>query len=292
MKQVMRWFERLISQERRRAERQKPLRLIAHYWDGAAPAGHNIRDISSTGLYLLTEQRWYPGTMVTMSLQRAGVPDSDPDRAIRVNARVVRSDSGGVGLDFVMAEKRNQNHTAASEAFLEGADRKTFRKFLDRLQSTSGQSLVEYILMLPFLILLIINLVNFSGFFYAWITVANAARAGADYAIMGGASVGAPGRPTAASITSVINADAYSLPNKSSLQISICQNYNGTVTTLSGTCTGTVADPETSFALLTVDVTYTYQPFLPAGFKFPNLNIYATIPPTTIHRKAVMRVIQ
>ena len=44
--------------------------------------------------------------------------------------------------------------------------------------------------------------------------------------------------------------------------------------------------------LLTVDVTYTYLPLLRAGFKFPNLNIYATLPPTTIHRKAVMRVLQ
>jgi hypothetical protein len=24
-------------------------------------------------------------------------------------------------------------------------------------------------------------------------------------------------------------------------------------------------------------------------FQFPNLNIYATIPPTTVHRRAVMR---
>jgi len=289
---VMRWLERLTYRERRRAERRQPPRLIAHYWDGAAPAGHRVRDISSTGLYLLTEQRWYPGTVVTMSLQRAGVPDSDPERTVRVNGKVVRCDSDGVGFDFVMLEKNDHRQTTESDTVFKAADRKTFRRFLNHLHSDSGQSLVEYILMLPFLILLIINLVNFSGFFYAWITVANAARAGADYAVLGGASVGAPGRPTAATVASVITEDVYSLPNKASVQVNICQNYQGTVTTLAGTCTGTVADPETEYVLLTVDVTYTYLPLLRAGFKFPNLNIYATLPPTTIHRKAVMRVLQ
>ena len=37
--------------------------------------------------------------------------------------------------------------------------------------------------------------------------------------------------------------------------------------------------------LTTVDVTYTYQPFFAAGFNFPSLNIYTTLPPTTIHRR-------
>jgi len=55
------------------------------------------------------------------------------------------------------------------------------------LQASKGQALIEYILLLPLLFLLIVNLVNFGGFFFAWITVANAARAGADYAILGGA---------------------------------------------------------------------------------------------------------
>jgi len=49
-----------------------------------------------------------------------------------------------------------------------------------RLLERKGQALIEFILVLPILFLLILNLVNFGGFFYAWITVANAARAGAN----------------------------------------------------------------------------------------------------------------
>jgi hypothetical protein len=74
--------------------------------------------------------------------------------------------------------------------------------------------------------------------------------------------------------------------------VNICQNNNGTIKVLSGTCTSIPADAEPSrFALISIDVTYTYQPFIPV-FQFPNLHIYATIPATTIHRRAVMRVLQ
>ena len=290
MKPVTSWFERLLGRERRKAERRNPAHLVAHYWDGAAPSGRDIRDISSTGLYLLTEQRWYPGTLVTMSLTRADVSDTDPDRSVRVNAKVVRSDEDGVGLTFVMPVRRATN--AAPGVLLDGADQKTLMKFLERLQVTAGQSLIEYALLLPIIFLLIVNVVNFAGFFYAWITVANAARAGADYAVLGGASVGGFGRalPTVSNITSVITQDISSLPNRASLQVNVCQNRQGTLDPAG--CTGAAADPESPYALITIDVTYTYVPFIPAGFRFPRLNVYATIPPTTIHRRAVMRMIQ
>jgi hypothetical protein len=131
MNPVSRWLELLSSRERRRAKRQESPNLVAHYWDGAAPAAHDIRDISLTGLYLLTDQRWYPGTVVTMSLQRTDVADADPDRSIMVNAKVVRLGADGVGLALVLSEK---HASSAVESFGPiGADRKTFRRFLERL---------------------------------------------------------------------------------------------------------------------------------------------------------------
>ncbi|HEY6764483.1 MAG TPA: hypothetical protein VI386_06905, partial [Candidatus Sulfotelmatobacter sp.] len=47
--------------------------LVAYYWDGAAPTSHKIQNISSTGFYLTTKERWLPGTMVTMTLQRTDI---------------------------------------------------------------------------------------------------------------------------------------------------------------------------------------------------------------------------
>lgn len=170
------------------------------------------------------------------------------------------------------------------------------RRYISRrLRENRGQALIEFILVLPMLFLLILNLVNFGGFFYAWITVANAARAGANYAIEGPSSVSGPGAtlaaPSVSDITSRIQADMAGLPNLSSLSIDICQNHNGTVTTLSGTCTSVPADPESStYILTTVDVTYTYSPFIPV-FSFPSLGVYLTIPPTTVYQRAEMRQI-
>ena len=123
--------------------------------------------------------------------------------------------------------------------------------------------------MLPFIFLLIVNLVNFGGLFFAWITVANAARAGADFAVLGGASVGyglLP-TPTGATIYDVVVKEISSLPNAASVVVNVCKNNGGTSSHLYGSCTAT-ADPETSFVLILVDVTYTYKP-ISQGSIFP-----------------------
>jgi Flp pilus assembly protein TadG len=191
--------------------------------------------------------------------------------------------------------EKGMAQTAAS-ATVAGASEPAFNRFLQRLQKNQGQALIEYILLLPMVFLLLVNVVNFGGFFYAFVTVANAARAAADFAIMGGATVASShiAQASPSQITTQITTDIASLPNNPSLSVSICQINSGTtVTALSGTCSApTEADPEAaSYVLTWIDVTYTYKPFIPL-FSFPNLNIYATIPPTTIHRRAVMRMMQ
>jgi len=52
------------------------------------------------------------------------------------------------------------------------------------------------------------------------------------------------------------------------------------------------ADPEpTKYVLASVDVSYTYRPLLPL-WDFGALGVHATLPPTTIHRQASMRMLQ
>lgn len=170
-----------------------------------------------------------------------------------------------------------------------------FNRFIRSSSTSRGQALIEFALSLPLLLLLIVNVVNFGGFFYAWITIANAVRAGADYAVMNGASVGALNQltvPTGAQIVNIIKTEASSLPNASSLTIGVCQNNNGTITVLTGTCSSAKLDPENpAYILTTVQVAYTYKPFISAGFKFPGMNVYATLPPLTITRVAYMRLL-
>lgn len=288
MTSVTRWWASLFSKERRKSERYKTPCLAAYYWNGDTPTAHSIRDTSSSGLYLVTDERWYPNTVITMRLQRTAT--TSPDESISVPAKVVRSGEDGVGFRFVLP--RNSRSRTGYGSLGDAIDQKSLESFLRPLQQESGQAIIEYLLVLPLLFLLIVNLVNFGGFLFAWITVANAARAGANYAILGGASVGSPQAAFPSQITTLIQQDIASLPNSSSLTVNICQNYNGTITTLSGTCSAIPLDPEPStYVLTTVDVAYTYQPFIPA-FQFPGMNVYATLPPTTVQRRAVMRQIQ
>lgn len=132
MRTLGRWLEGLLSGERRQAQRIRPLSLVAYYWDGATPASHSVRDTSTTGLYILTEQRWYPGTLVTMTLQRKDASDTDSDRSIMIKGRVVRSDVDGVGFEFVLPHKQVRSREA---------DMKTLNRFLRRLPENQGCSL-------------------------------------------------------------------------------------------------------------------------------------------------------
>lgn len=138
MPPVKSWFERLWSEERRRAERHTSLPLAAYYWDGAAPAPRQVRDISPEGMFLLTEQRWYPNTVITMTLTRSDKPVSDPEGSIKIATRVVRSGTDGVGLAFVLPPASTRG---VDGVFAYVAGRKELTQFLARLQADTGRVL-------------------------------------------------------------------------------------------------------------------------------------------------------
>jgi len=57
-------FLRWLSTDRRSSKRHPLPGLVAYYWTGGAPQAFHIADISTHGLYLLTDERWFPGTMI------------------------------------------------------------------------------------------------------------------------------------------------------------------------------------------------------------------------------------
>ena len=278
------------AEDPRRAPRSIYPEVLVYYWDGSTPEGRRILDISRSGGYICTPERWYVGTIIRLILQRdpkARGKDatSAPTASICVPARVIRHGSDGVGVEFV---------------FRNGREEEDFGRFLAAIpakppESTpfkgpsyrKGQALVEFALLVPLVFLLAVNAVNFGGYLFAWITVADAARAGADYMGMSGASPGAPTPATLAQITTLVTNDVTSLMNRASIVVAICTN----ATTAANGCT-TLVDPEApAYTLATVDVTYTYKPYIPL-FSFPKLGISATLPASTIHRKAVVRMLQ
>jgi len=75
--------------------------LVVYYWTGSAPAAKEIRDISSTGLFVLTEDRWLLGTLIMITLQSANTSNDEAVRSITLLARVVRHEEDGIALNFV-----------------------------------------------------------------------------------------------------------------------------------------------------------------------------------------------
>lgn len=96
--------EKQIPLERRRAVRRSSPNLIAYHWSGSEPRREAVRDISSTGVYLLTRESWVPGDMISLTLQRNGPPEGNIERRVAVQAKAVRRDQNGVGMSFVFPE--------------------------------------------------------------------------------------------------------------------------------------------------------------------------------------------
>jgi hypothetical protein len=131
MKASIDWFQRFRSGDRRKAERVADPRLVAYYWDGDKPKGHVVRDISATGLYLLTEDHWYPRTLVRLTLQAAMGTDGMLENSITVETMVVRQDRSGVAFTFLPQGERSAGTSDARLA--NGADRKTLENFLKHI---------------------------------------------------------------------------------------------------------------------------------------------------------------
>jgi len=273
------------DEEPRRAPRSTQPEVIVHYWDGSAPEGRHLRDISESGAYIYTPERWYLGTIVRVILQGYKTATREdgstvPSASICVPARVVRHGSDGVAVEFVF---RSEEEEQAFRLFLAEIPAQPAGEVQRQAMSRKeGQALIEFALIVPLVFVLAVNAVNFGGFIYAWITVADAARAGAQYMT----SLGPMTTPAALAtvqplVQALVSSDTTSLPG-STPSVAVCTNRNGAMTPAG--C-ATLSDPEpTMYTLATVDVTYTYNLWI-RSVSFTGL-------PGTIHRKAVMRMLQ
>ena len=103
------WLPAGLTRDRRGAFRKRWPRLVAYGDQGEALTVHGVRDISATGLYIMTENRWPLGAEVKLSLQRTDGLDENSANPITVQLRVSRWGTDGVGLEFVQADLE---HTA------------------------------------------------------------------------------------------------------------------------------------------------------------------------------------
>jgi uncharacterized protein len=130
---ILRFLKSIFVPDRRRADRLPTRNLTAYFWNGDRPKPHEVGNISSTGMYLKTDERWYPGTVVKMTLQ-----DNDPEfegaeQSIAVESIAVREDAEGTGLKFILPDSPEARLT--ENAHFDGADTKTLNRFLKRFKN-------------------------------------------------------------------------------------------------------------------------------------------------------------
>jgi hypothetical protein len=116
------------------AKRYRLPGLVAYYWTGGTPRACSVGNISATGIYIVTDDCWLPGSVIPMTLQTAGVTVQDSDNWIAVLTQVVRSGPDGRGLSFVFSRK---THLFGDEISPERiADKDALKRFLKHLKHT------------------------------------------------------------------------------------------------------------------------------------------------------------
>jgi len=117
-----------------RADRRALPGLIAYYWTGGAPQSYQLANISLTGLYLLTDERWVIETVIQMRLQRTDKQEYEAGGSIPVLVKVARWGVDGVGLQFVFPEPGTQQKATS----MAGTNLEDLVHFLHGLESGSG----------------------------------------------------------------------------------------------------------------------------------------------------------
>jgi hypothetical protein len=138
LKPAKSWLKRLLypdPPDPRKASREPLPGLVTYFFTGGSPVAHGVRDISLTGIYVFTTERWYLGTVVRMTLTDQLKPNVE--RSITLNATVVRWGNDGVGLKFIL---RNSNSRGQEQAngMPEGVDKMQIDSFVQRLRSAGG----------------------------------------------------------------------------------------------------------------------------------------------------------
>lgn len=135
------WFTNLLlgdPVDPRTALREVLPGLIAYFFTGGTPTAQEVRDISATGIYIICNERWYPGTVVRVTLTDRDHPTAE--RTLTVNAKAVRQGRDGVGLEFVLdrEDQEGAEITLRLERTL-GVNHARVEAFLEELKKPPSQ---------------------------------------------------------------------------------------------------------------------------------------------------------
>jgi hypothetical protein len=109
MRFLRNWFEKSFPNEEAkqappRAERRSVDGLEAIHWTGSSPGLDIVKNISASGMYLVTRERWPEGEIHPIRLVYPELTDDSPENHVTINAKTVRWGEDGMGLSFILPE--------------------------------------------------------------------------------------------------------------------------------------------------------------------------------------------
>ncbi len=116
------------KEEMRGAPRENLPWIAAYFFNGGSPAPTAIRNISMNGMFIVTSERWYLGTIIHVTLTDWRMPT--PDHTITVNAVAVRWSDDGVGLRFIFKKPRRGAPTPGDSPLVD-VTQKQLKAFLE-----------------------------------------------------------------------------------------------------------------------------------------------------------------
>lgn len=114
------WFKDPPPKKQRMGARQPAPQLVAIHPSHEDVKEDPVKDISATGIYILTDDRWDEGTPVPLTLHRRSIQNEDSEDDFTLPAKTVRSGEDGVALTFDLPKDVDP---AAWVSLFEGASR-------------------------------------------------------------------------------------------------------------------------------------------------------------------------
>jgi hypothetical protein len=120
---------------------RRDLRFLADelevvYFTNTQQKRARIKDLSATGLYIFTDDRWVPGTGLPLTLKKWRIQEETPQSALRLRASVVRHGKDGLALEF----SNGESNAAAWSSLAEMPNAAAVRDGLAMLRFTRAVS--------------------------------------------------------------------------------------------------------------------------------------------------------
>lgn len=138
----MNWLAKLLGREKRRSRRYPNPPVQAFYWDGGHSTPRKVANISHHGIYIRTEDRWYPRTLIRVTLQRTTRDPQIEGESIMLLCRVVRTDEEGIGMAIVLEEEDKSEYPISLGS---QATRRELNKFMERMLSGTPKTEIPYL---------------------------------------------------------------------------------------------------------------------------------------------------